>query len=93
MGASPGGEALGPIDLRHTDGRDRGHPSGLRATGHWGAEDLDSFVPKSGAGHSMLQRGPRGASRRCPLGLGLVIVLDFHVDMFESLRCSDFVHI
>ena len=93
MGASPGGEALGPTDLCHTDGRDRGHPSGLSVIGHWGTEDLDPFVPKSGTSLSMLQRGSRGAIRRCPLGLGLVIVLELHVYMFESLRCSDFVHI
>ena len=54
VGASPGGEALGPTDLCHTDGRDRGHPSGLSVIGHWGTEDLDLFVSESGAGHSML---------------------------------------
>ena len=93
MGASPSGEAHGPTDHCHPDGRDRGHPSGLSVTGHWGAEDLDPFVPESGAGRSMLQRGSQGAIRRCPLGLVLVIFLDLHVYIFESLRSSDFVHI
>ena len=91
-GASPGGEALGPTDRCHPDGRDRGHPSGWSATGHWGTEDLGSFVSESGTGCSMLQRGSWGASRRCPLGLGLGIVLDLHVYIFESLSCSNFVH-
>ena len=54
MGASPGGEALGPTDLCHTYGGDRGHSSGLSEVGHWGAEDLDPFIPKSGPACSVL---------------------------------------
>ena len=54
MGASLGGEALGPTDLCHTYGGDRGHSSGLSEAGHWAAKDLDLFVLESGPGRSVL---------------------------------------